>query len=58
MRKPSRFRARAVQLREQNLSREIAIGARVAERSRGINSGGGHNGRSQQGKSEYDDSDN
>jgi hypothetical protein len=58
MREPNLFRARAVQLREQNLSGEIAIGARVAGRGRGIESGGGHNGRSQQGKSEYDDSDN
>jgi hypothetical protein len=57
MREPSRFRVRAVQLREQDLSSEIAIGARVAGRGRGIKSGGGHNGRSQQGKSEYGDSD-
>jgi hypothetical protein len=58
MREPSRFRARAVQLREQYLSSEIAVGARVAGRGRGIKPGGGHNGRCQQGKSEYDDSDN
>jgi hypothetical protein len=58
MREPSRFRARAVQLGEQNLSSEIAILARVTGRGRGIKSGGVHNGRSQQGKSEYDDSDN
>jgi hypothetical protein len=56
MREPNLFRARAVQLREQNLSSEITIGARVAGRGRGIESGGGHNGRSQQRKSEYDDS--
>jgi hypothetical protein len=56
MREPNRLRARAVQLRKQNLSGEIAIGARVTGRGRGIESGGGHNGRSQQGKSEYDDS--